>query len=304
MSTLSPATERASPACWSQPGGKASNGSWGEEKHYNWTGCDNSHSSKVPVTLLLCLCGMVGNGAVLWLLGFRTRGNPITICALNLAVADFTFLLFITIALGVFSVPRSLCHQLGSRGVTAGLNVTILLAFTAAVYSRTAFSAGAALFVLPVSYRPCHRSQRFPVLLCALLWLLSFLLAVTVYFRPSALTALVLSYLFSALALTCSGLALLARLLCCSRKQPPRTLCALALPPVVFFPFFTAGFGYWLLLRAFDLSVFALSTSLPLACANSSAQPVIYFLAGSCAKEFTLSARVAFQRAFEDVPEP
>ncbi|NWV43789.1 MAS protein, partial [Grantiella picta] len=304
MSTSSPATETASPACWSQPGGKISNGSWNEDKLSNWTECDNSHSSRVPVTLLLCLCGMLGNGAVLWLLGFRTRRNPITICILSLAIADFTFLLFITIALGIFYVPESFCHQLGSRGVTAGLNVTILFSFTARLYSLTALSAGTALFVLPVSCWLCHRSQRFPVLLCALLWLLSFLLTVTPCFCPSVLVALVLSYLFSGLTLLCSALALLARLLCCSWKQPPRKLCALVLLPVTFFPFFTADFGFWLLLRAFDLSVFALSTSVLLACANSSAHPLIYFLAGSCAKEFTLSVRVAFQRAFEDVLEP
>ncbi|NWV29200.1 MAS protein, partial [Origma solitaria] len=304
MGTLSPATERASPACCSQPGGKASNGSWNEDKHSNWTDCDNSHSSKVSVTLLLCLCGMVGNGAILWLLGFRMRRNPITVCVLNLAMADLTFLLSITIALGIFYVPESFCHQLGSWGVTAGLNVTILLAFSAGVYSLAALSVGTALFVLPVSCWPCHRSQCFPGLLCALLWLLSFLLTITLYFRPSALVALVLSYLFSVLTLICSAVALLARLLCCSWKQPPRKLCALVLLPIALFPFFAVDFGYWLLLRAFDFSVFALSSSLPLACANSSAHPLIYFLAGSCAKEFTLSVSAAFQRAFEDVPEP
>ena len=45
-------------------------------------------------TLLISLCGLVGNGAVLWLLGCRIRRNPITVYVLNLAVADFTFLLF------------------------------------------------------------------------------------------------------------------------------------------------------------------------------------------------------------------
>ncbi|NXE98492.1 MAS protein, partial [Menura novaehollandiae] len=301
MSTLSPAMERA---YWSQPGGMASNRSWNEESHYNWTDCDNSHFSQVPVTLLLCLCGLAGNGTVLWLLSFHIRRNLITVYILNLAIADFTFLLFITIALGIFYVPESFCHQLGSWGVITGLNISILFTFTAGVYSLTAFSAVTALSVLPVSCHPCHRSQRFPVLLCALLWVLSFLLTVTLYFHPSALIAFVLSCLLSVLTLICSGLALLARLLCCSWKQPPRKLCAMVLLPVVFFPFFTADFGYWLLLRVFDFSVFALSTSLPLACANSSVHPLIYFLAGSCAKEFTLSVSVAFQRAFEDVPEP
>ncbi|NXU84899.1 MRGX3 protein, partial [Xiphorhynchus elegans] len=271
--------------------------------HHSWTDCEGSPSSQVAVTLLLCLCGMAGNGTVLWFLGFHTRRSPVTTSILNLAIADFAFLLSITVALGVLYVPESPCHELGPRGVTAGLNITILFSFTASAHLLTALSAVTALSVLPVSLCPCRHSQRFPVLLCALLWLLSFLLTMTLYFHPSALFALVLSYLFWVLTLLCSGLTLLV-FLCCPQTQPPRRLCVVVLLAVVLFPFLTAEFGYWILLRVFDFSVFVLHTSLPLACANSSVHPLIYFLAGSCAKEFTLSARVAFQRAFGDVSEP
>ncbi|NXM72256.1 MAS protein, partial [Serilophus lunatus] len=298
-----PAMERASPAYWSQSSGMASNRSWNDDKPYNWTDCESSPLSEVPVTLLICLCGTVGNGALLWLLGFRIRRNPITTIVLNLAVADFTFLLSVTIALGVFGVLESLCHELGSQGVTTMLNVTILFAFTAGVYLLAALSAVTALSVLPMSCCPCHHSQHFPVLLCALLWVLSFLFTVTLYFHPSALVAFVLSYLLSVLTLICSALTLLALVLRCSWKHPPRKLCAVVLL-VIIFPFFTADFGYWLLLRVFDFSVFVLNISLPLACANSSIHPLIYFLAGSCAKKFTLSASVALQRVFDDVKEP
>ncbi|NXL53895.1 MAS protein, partial [Podilymbus podiceps] len=309
-----PAMERASPACWSQPGGTTYHRTWHhrllrqtgscEDGDYNWTSCEAGHLSKVPVTLLICLCGLVGNGAVLWFLGSRVHRNPIIPYVVSLAVANFTFLLSIAIALVIFYGPESLCHKLGSRDVTAVLNITILFAFTASVYLLTAFSAAMSLSVLPPACCPCHRSRRLPVLLCALLWALSFLLTVTLYFSPAALIVFVLSYLLSVLTLIFSGLTLLARVLCCSWQYPPRKLCVVVLLAVVFFPFFTADFGYWLLLRLFDFSVFAFDTSLPFACANSSINPVIYFLAGTCAKKFTLSIRVAFQRAFEDVTEP
>lgn len=81
----------------------------------------------------------------------------------------------------------------------------------------------------PVSCWPCRCSQCFPVLLCALLWLLSSLLPATLHCCPLVPTALVLSCLFSVLTLSCSALALLARLLCCSWKQLPGKLCALLL---------------------------------------------------------------------------
>ncbi|NXX23022.1 MAS protein, partial [Podargus strigoides] len=311
-SALFPAVERAGPACWSQPSGMDNrtwdNRTWHRllrhEDDYNQADCEAGHLSKVPVTLLICLCGLVGNGAVLWLLDSRIRRNPITIYVLNLAVANFTFLLSIAIALGIFYGPESLCHRLGSRGVATVLNITILFAFTAGVYLLAAFSAMTSLSVLPLARRPFHRSWRLPVLVCAQLWALSFLLTLTLYFRPAVLIVFVLSYFLSVLTLGFSGLTLFARILCPSWQHPPRKLCVVVLLSVLFFPFFTADFGYWLLIRLFDFSVFVFGSSLLFACVNSSISPVIYFLAGNCAKKFTLSVRVAFQRAFEDITEP
>ncbi|XP_032862798.2 proto-oncogene Mas-like [Tyto alba] len=302
--------ERASSACWSQPGGTVFNRSWHhrllryEDNHYNWTDCEAGHLSKVPVTLLICLCGLVGNGAVLWLLGSRLRRNPITFYILNLAVANFTFLLSIAIALVIFYGPESLYHRLGSRDMTVVLNITIFFAFTTSIYLLAAFSALTSLSVLPLARCPCHCSQCLPVLVCALLWALSFLLTVTLYVCPAALIVFVLSYLLSVLILIFSGLTLLARVLCCSWQYPPRKLCVVVLLADFIFPFFTADFCYWLLLRLFDFSVFVFDTSLLFTCVNSSINPIIYFLAGSCAEKFTLSVRVAFQRAFEDVTDP
>ncbi|XP_010186706.1 PREDICTED: proto-oncogene Mas-like [Mesitornis unicolor] len=302
--------ERTSPACWSQPGGTAQNGTWHhrllrhEDDDYNWTNCEANYLSKVPVTLLICLCGLVGNGAVLWFLGSRVRRNPITVYVLNLAVANFTFLFSIATALVIFYGSESLCHTLGSRDVATVLNLNILFTFTTSIYLLTAFSATVFLSILPSSRCPGHHSLRLPVLVCALLWALSFLFTVTLYFCPAALIVFILSCLFSVLTLISCGLTLLARLLCCSRQHPPRKLCVVVLLAVFFFPFFAADFGYWILLRVFDFSVFVFDVSLPFACANSSVSPVIYFLAGSCAKKFTLSIKVAFQMVFEDITEP
>ncbi|NXG69897.1 MRGX3 protein, partial [Baryphthengus martii] len=305
-----PAMERASPACWSRPGGMAHNSSGHhrllrrEDEDYSWTDCETGHMSEVPVTLLTCLCGLLGNGAVLWFLGLHVRRNPITVYVLNLAVANFTFLLSIAAALVILYGPESLCHRLGSRDVTTVLTITIFFTFTAGIYILTAFCATTSLSILPLSCCPCRRSQHLPVLTCVLLWALSFLLTTTLYFCPAALLVFVLSYFLAVLTLVLSGLTLLARVLCGSRHYPPRKLCAVVLLAVFFFPFFTADFGYWLFLRVFDFSGFVFDTSLLLASVNSSINPVIYFFVGSCANKFTLSVKAAFQSAFEDVTEP
>ncbi|NXP14634.1 MAS protein, partial [Thinocorus orbignyianus] len=305
-----PAVEEPSPACWSQPGGTAHNRSWHhrllrqEEDDYNGTSCEGDHLSKVPVTLFICLCGLVGNGAVLWFLSSHVRRNSITTYVFNLALANFTFLLSITIALVIFYGPESLCHRLGSQDMTTVLNITILFTFTTSVYLLTAFSATTSLSLLAPSRCPCHHSQGFPGLLCALLWVLSFLLTLTLYLCPATLLVFVLSYLLSVLTLMLSGLTLLARVLCSLCHHPPGMLSVVVLLSVFFFPFFTADFSYWLLLRLTDFSVFTFNTSLLLACMNSTINPLIYFLVGCCGKNFTLSVRVAFQRALENVTEP
>ncbi|NWW44277.1 MAS protein, partial [Pedionomus torquatus] len=305
-----PAVEEPGPACWSQPGGTAHNRSWHhrllkqEDHDYNGTDCEGDYLIKVPVTLLICLCGLVGNGAVLWFLGSHVRRNSITTYVFNLAIADFTFLLSITIALGIFYGPESLCHRLGSRDMTTVLNITILFSFTTSVYLLTAFSAATSLSLLAPSRCLCHHSQGFPGLLCVLLWVLSFLLTLILYLYPAALIIFVLSYLLSVLTMILSGLTLLSRVLCSLWHHPPRMLSVVVLLAVFFFPFFRADFSYWLLLKLIDFSVFAFNTSLLLACMNSTINPLIYFLVGCCGKNFTLSVRVAFQRALENVTEP
>ncbi|NXG58656.1 MAS protein, partial [Hemiprocne comata] len=292
------------PACWSQLGG-----SWHrrllrhEDDDFSETDCEAGHLSQAPITLVICLCGLMGNGAVLWFLSSCLRRNPITIYVLSLAMANSTFLLSVAIALVIFYSPGNLCASLGSRDAMTLLNITILFTFTAGVYLLATFSAVTSLSVLPQAHRSCHHSWSFPVLICSLLGVLSFLLTITVYFCPSLLIVFVLSYLVSVFMLVLSGLTLLARILCCSWQYPPRQLCLVVLLIVFFFPFFTAGFGYWLLLRLFDFSVFVFDPSLPLACVNSSISPLIYFLAGSFRRKFTVSVGAAFQRAFEDVTE-
>ncbi|XP_010568197.1 PREDICTED: mas-related G-protein coupled receptor member X1-like [Haliaeetus leucocephalus] len=47
--------------------------------------------------LISAVCGMVGNGIVLWYLGFRIRRNHFTVYIVNLAAADFGYLLCIAV---------------------------------------------------------------------------------------------------------------------------------------------------------------------------------------------------------------
>ncbi|NXE15580.1 MRGRD protein, partial [Lophotis ruficrista] len=49
------------------------------------------------VCIGICLCGLVGNGTVVWFLGFHMKKSPFTVYVLNLAIADFCLLLFLLV---------------------------------------------------------------------------------------------------------------------------------------------------------------------------------------------------------------
>nr|XP_009667396.1 PREDICTED: mas-related G-protein coupled receptor member H-like isoform X2 [Struthio camelus australis] len=222
---------RASLACWSQYSAMAYNRTWLEgllmksdsykDNDYHWADCEVTHLNEVPATLLICLCGLVGNGTVLWLLGSHIHKNPFAVYILSLAAADFALLVFVAVALVIFYGPESFCHRLGSRDVTTLLNIMILFAFTSSVYLLTALSAAMSFSILLPARWHCHFPQHLPVFVCALLLALSFLLIVMLYFSPTVLIVFVLSYLLSVLLLILSGLILFAQVCCCSQQYSP-----------------------------------------------------------------------------------
>ncbi|KAL4696722.1 hypothetical protein H8959_002420 [Pygathrix nigripes] len=74
------------------------------------------------IFLLLCLCGLVGNGLVLWFFGFSIKRNPFSIYFLHLASADVGYLFSKAVFsilntggfLGAFAdYTRSVCRVLG-----------------------------------------------------------------------------------------------------------------------------------------------------------------------------------------------
>ncbi|XP_064369499.1 mas-related G-protein coupled receptor member F-like isoform X2 [Dromaius novaehollandiae] len=92
------------------------------------------------VTLLICLCGLVGNGAVLWLLSFCIRRNSFTIYILNLAFADFIFLLFMLISALLYIVDNISCSTSEFLNYLRSLLLLSLFAYNMGLYLLTAIS--------------------------------------------------------------------------------------------------------------------------------------------------------------------
>ncbi|NXH81742.1 MRGRD protein, partial [Edolisoma coerulescens] len=64
------------------------------------------------VCLGISLCGLAGNGVVMWFLGFHTKQSPFTVYILNLAVADFSLLLLFFLLLLAFLTLAAFCTSL------------------------------------------------------------------------------------------------------------------------------------------------------------------------------------------------
>uniref|UniRef100_A0A8C3UAT6 G-protein coupled receptors family 1 profile domain-containing protein n=1 Tax=Catharus ustulatus TaxID=91951 RepID=A0A8C3UAT6_CATUS len=259
------------------------------------------------VTLLICLCGLVGNGAVLWLLGFHIRRNPITVYILNLAIADFTFLLFMIPSSLLYLLEDLSCSTVVSLKYLRSLLLLSLLSYNMGLYLLTAISierCGSILF--PLWYR-CRRPKRLSWVVCALLWALSITVMVVVtslclsheheHCRVALISMYALNFLIFAPPMVISNVILFIKVLCGSKRRQPKRLYIVIFLTVLFFLIFGVPLSLWNFLQQLNYFVVSSQVVFLLACINSSINPFIYFLVGSCWRHCSIvSLQVAFRR--------
>ncbi|XP_052667821.1 mas-related G-protein coupled receptor member H-like [Harpia harpyja] len=263
------------------------------------------------VTLLICLCGLVGNGAVLWFLGFRIRRNPITVYILNLAVADFTFLLFMVTSSLLYMMENVFCSTVASLMYLRSLFLLSLFSYNMGLYLLTAISIERCASILcPLWYR-CRRPQRLSTVVCALLWALSIAVIAAVtslcllheheHCRMALISMYVLNFLIFAPPMVISNVILFIKVLCGSKRRQPRRLYIVIFLTVLFFLIFGVPLSIWNFLQQFSYTIVLSQVVFLLACINSSINPFIYFLVGSCRRHCSLvSLQDAFRRVFEE----
>ncbi|XP_012915483.1 mas-related G-protein coupled receptor member D isoform X2 [Mustela lutreola] len=239
----------------------------------------------------VCVCGMMGNGLVVWLLSCPGQMTPFCTYILHLAVADFLFLLCTAVTLSLD--PTLPAYEVMERARS--------FAYTTSLTLLTAISAQRCLSVLfPIWYK-CRRPRHLSAVACALLWLLSLLMNVLVSlfcreFWASLRQCYTVDSVFSFLimgiftpVMTLSSVTLFVRVRRSSqewgRPQPTR-LYVVILASVTMFLICALPLGiswfflYWLDLPQNQKTLFhhmaCLSSAL-----SSSANPVIYFVVGS-----------------------
>ncbi|XP_037695347.1 mas-related G-protein coupled receptor member X4-like [Choloepus didactylus] len=263
------------------------------------------------VTVLISLCGLAVNGIVIWLLGFVIKRNPFSVYILNLASADFIFLLCAIVFFIIFILKLQISILVS---LVVGLTITSWLVDLSLV---TAISFERCLSVLfPIWYR-CRRPTYLSTVFCFLIWGLSFCsgmmecLCEQLEALPCVLMYFVCYVLFPfALLVICvSSLILLIRVHCCSWRRQSNKLHLIVFLTVLIF--LTCGFPLGVGIITCTISEvvpncpIVLHICRLLSIVNSSVNPFIYFFVGRHRqKRVWKSLREVLQSALEDDSEP
>ncbi|KAL9850926.1 uncharacterized protein GJ701_006304 [Geothlypis trichas] len=257
------------------------------------------------VTLLLCLCGLPGNGAVIGLLGLKIRDYGI----FSLAVIDFLFLLFVFPSTLLFLVEDLFCSPI------------LPLLYLNFLFQLSVVSLYWGLFWLVPSssvllmYKLCKLCCRWELPL-RLVWVVgtvqdgAFFAFFTVipmvtflcpsheqkHYRAAVISIYTITLLLFVAPTLISSTADFIKAKWGSQQQQPERR------DIVFFLIVLFIFLFNLCNFLQELGYITVSSEVVflLTCINSSIKPFIYFLAGGCRRPCSMgSLRLSLQRVFE-----
>lgn len=126
------------------------------------------------LTLIISLVGVAGNAVVLWLLGFQMQRNAFSISFLNLAEADFIFLL----VQSMHYLRNLVRFHYIKIDTPQFLVIMTIFTYVANLSILSAINTERCLSVLWPIWYLCHRPNQLSSVMCALLWTLSLLLSI------------------------------------------------------------------------------------------------------------------------------
>ncbi|XP_015283976.1 PREDICTED: mas-related G-protein coupled receptor member H-like [Gekko japonicus] len=245
------------------------------------------HNVVIGISILvICISGAVGNGIVIWLLGFRMKRNPFSIYILNLAIADLGVLLTVTFVL----LNLWIVFPYDSPITFLVFLFLFLSMYSTSQFFLTAISIDRCVAVFFPLWHRCHQPPHLSTIVCALIWVLAFLLTAITY----TLIYLNLNetmtgdyYQFIANALLCLPVMLIATMslfikVCLKARQRQKgKLVTMILLTLLFFLLFAFPFNVTFLLYISSyLPLDVLWGTMLLPCLNSSVNPAIYILVG------------------------
>ncbi|KAJ6633561.1 hypothetical protein lerEdw1_014481 [Lerista edwardsae] len=263
-------------------------------------------------TTVVCIFGLLGNGSVIWLLGFRMKRNPFTTYILNLAVADFGVHVFLIILDFIkIDCENHFFHD--------GVLIILYFMFSTSEFLLTAISIDRCVSVLfPLWYR-CHRPNKLSAILCAVIWILCFLVhgicQILRYF--SSFLEIeedidILFYIFLVNATICLPLITTSTMIlfirfCLKSQQLRRKKLLLAILLTLFFFLFLAFPLNAVLLKLYhsrNINIHSYYVGHLCASVNSFVNPLIYLLVGRKKRDLCKeNLRLVLQRVFQPEEE-
>ncbi|XP_070604437.1 proto-oncogene Mas-like [Erythrolamprus reginae] len=260
---------------------------------------------------LICIFGLVGNGATIYLLAFSIKRNPFTTFILNLSIADFgviTSLVVSAIFVSVFTLSRR----------TYVVNAFFLLFFeffsftySASQFLLTAISLDRCVAVLFPLWHRCHRPPYLSTLVCSLIWILSFLLSALhfilhqtrTYGSSPVLYQLIVNGLLCTPLMVASTVILWIHMRSMSQRNQRKLLTTILLA-LLFFLLLSLPLNVFYAIEHFHSPNLLLMTfGIGCATLNSSINPLLYFLVGrkkGGKGQTRASYKVALQRVFKN----
>ncbi|XP_071284390.1 mas-related G-protein coupled receptor member D-like [Agelaius tricolor] len=263
------------------------------------------------VTLLICLCGLAGNGAVCRFLCYPYSSMKSTNrWILVLTLLDFLFLLILLPSPLLFLVEDVSCSIILPLQYVWFLFQVPLVSYTFCLYTLTFVSILRCRSIHCPLWLCCHRPQHLSWVVHALLG--AFLITLIAIFATMislcfvqqsehCWVSLISMHAFNLLLCTpfllISSTILFTHFKPGSQKPQPRRLdiviCLIVL--------FTLPLSLWNLLEYLGYTIVPSQVAFLLTCIHSSGKPIIYFLVGRCWRPCSLgSLQLSLQRVFEE----
>ncbi|XP_039214269.1 mas-related G-protein coupled receptor member H-like [Crotalus tigris] len=207
----------------------------------------------VVISIPICILGLLGNAIIFCLLCCSIKKTNFTVYFLNLVVADFVVLIYYVIVFALFlkAVPISLYS----------LNIMELahaFGFNAKTYVLTAITAERYVMVFSPAWYQLHRPKHFSEIMCTILWGLSGMLAIILYYscyletdtllmetnqhcEPTKMARVIINLLVFLPIMVFSTYLIFTRMLSVSQETPLRRLDITIVATVLLFLIFAAS---------------------------------------------------------------
>ncbi|XP_057882040.1 mas-related G-protein coupled receptor member B4-like [Melospiza georgiana] len=266
------------------------------------------------VTLLICLCGLAGNGAVLWHLGshFLCRNSTI-LYILVLTFLDFLLLLFVLPSTLLFLLENVSCSIIMPLQYVGLLFRLSAVSHSVWLCTLTFFSIKRCRSIHCPLWHCCHHPQQLLKVMHALLraFFITFIIVIAIIFSPCIVLLSEHCWVFY-ISMHAFNLLLCAPFILISSKivfthfkhgshqqQPKRLDIVMCLIVLFTLPLILCHF-----LQELGYTVVPSHVLFLLICIHRSINPIICFLVGRCWKPCSVgSLQLSLQRVFEEPEE-